>query len=146
MKKLLMTPTPAPLIPSLPCSDRAREKHLVADGFRDGDLLYLLAGIGDWPAGTVLPVLGFCVCHDVNYQPYALRAYVPGRATTYSGREAARFPAALQTEMWLGSIPMYFTEIDITDHADALALRRISEAVVIEMYPKPAQGSMRVAA
>lgn len=143
MKKALASP--APLIPALPCSERAREKHAVADGFRDGDLLHLLKPVGDWPAGTVLPVLGYCLCQDVNFHGYALRAYVPGRSTTYSGREAARFPAALQEEHWLGSIPMVFAEIDITDHADALALSRVSEAIVIEMYPAAFQSAMRIA-
>lgn len=141
-----MKKTLAPLVPSLPCSERARHRYHVADGFRDGDLLHLLKPIGDFPAGTVLPVLGYCVCQDLHLTTYAVRAYVPGRATTYSGREAARFPTVLQHEEWMGSVPLYFAEIDITDYADALALCRVSEAVVIEMYPSTSESAMRIAA
>ena len=126
---------PLPLIPPLGTPKNKRAGQPVADGFRDGDLLHLTASVHDYPKGTVLPILGFCLDTEVDGTPYCLRAYVPGRGTTYAGRQASRFRTALQQEQWFGGIrPLYFTEIDITDHAEALRLERVTEAVVIPMY------------
>jgi hypothetical protein len=140
MRKLL-----APLVPNLPCAMKARVKHNISSGFQNGDLLHLGKEAAGYPAGTVLPVLGYCLCQDVNYDAYAVRAYVPGHGTTWSGREAQRFPTAIQEEKLFDAIPMLFTEIDITDCADALTLQRIHEAVVIPMYQSQA-ATMRMVA
>jgi hypothetical protein len=86
-------------------------------------------------SGTVLPVLGYCINEKVDGTPYCVRAYVPGRGTTFAGRQASRFRTALQREVWIGGIrPLFFSEINITDQAEALRLERVVEAVVIPMY------------
>lgn len=114
----------------------------LTEGLREGDLLHLLAPVAGRPKGTVLPVLGYCLCVDAQGQPYALRAYVPicpAYATTYAGREAARFPEPGQQERWLGGVQMRFSEIDLTDHAHELRLERRREGLVIAMYPERQQ-------
>jgi hypothetical protein len=107
----------------------------VAAGFTENDLLRLAAPVLDFPSGTVLPVLGYCINEKVDGTPYCVRAYVPGRGTTFAGRQASRFRTALQREVWIGGIrPLFFSEINITDQAEALRLERVVEAVVIPMY------------
>ena len=131
-----------PLLPPLASALKGEKPISLLDGFQPGDLLHLLAEVVGRPAGTVLPVLGYCLCVDAQGQPYALRAYVPlspAFATTYAGREAARFPEPGQQERWLGGVQMYFTEVDMTDHAHELRLERRREALVIAMYPERQQ-------
>jgi hypothetical protein len=128
-----------PLLPALPSALKGEKPISLTEGFQPGDLLHLLAELVGRPTGTVLPVLGYCLCRDAQGQPYALRAYVPlcpAFATTYAGREAARFPEPGQVERWLGGVQMYFTELDLTDHAHELKLERRREALVIQMYPE----------
>jgi hypothetical protein len=128
-----------PLLPALPSTLKGEKPISLTEGFQPGDLLHLLAELVGRPTGTVLPVLGYCLCRDAQGQPYALRAYVPlspAFATTYAGREAARFPEPGQVERWLGGVQMYFTELDLTDHAHELKLERRREALVIQMYPE----------
>lgn len=131
-----------PLLPPLPSALKGEKPICLTDGFREGDLLHLKAEVAGRPKGTVLPVLGYCLCLDAQGQVHALRAYVPlcpGYATTYAGREAARFPEPNQRERWLGSIQLYFSELDLTDHAHELALERRREGLVIAMYPERQQ-------
>lgn len=87
---------PKPLIPPLGSPTNKRAKLDVSEGFKEGDLLHLAAPVLGYPAGTVLPVLGYCRDEDVDGTPYCLRAYVPGKGTTYAGRQASRFRTALQ--------------------------------------------------
>jgi hypothetical protein len=128
-----------PLLPPLPSALKGEKPIPLTEGLLEGDLLHFKAPVAGRPKGTVLPVLGYCLCVDAQGQPYALRAYVPlcpEYATTYAGREAARFPEPNQRERWLGSIQLYFSEIDLTDHAHELALERRREGLVIAMYPE----------
>jgi hypothetical protein len=130
------------LLPSVASALKGEKPITLAEGLQEGDLLHLKAPLLGRPTGTVLPVLGYCLCFDAQGQPYALRAYVPlcpEYATTYAGREAARFPEPGQRERWLGSIQLYFSEIDLTDHAHELALERRREGLVIQMYPERQQ-------
>jgi hypothetical protein len=134
-----------PLLPPLPSALKGEKPIPLTEGLLEGDLLHFKAPVAGRPKGTVLPVLGYCLCVDAQGQPYALRAYVPlcpEYATTYAGREAARFPEPNQRERWLGSIQLYFSEIDLTDHAHELALERRREALVIAMYPERQQGRL----
>ncbi len=134
-----------PLLPSLASALKGEKPIALTEGFREGDLLHLKAEVAGRPAGTVLPVLGYCLCVDAQGQPYALRAYVPlspAFATTYAGREAARFPEPNQRERWLGGVQMRFTEVDLTDHAHELALERRREGLVIQMYPDRQQSRL----
>lgn len=127
-----------PLLPPLASALKGEPPIPLTEGLREGDLLHLLAEVAGRPQGTVLPVLGYCLCVDAQGQPHALRAYVPvcpAFATTYAGREAARFPEPGQQERWLGGVQMRFSEIDLTDHAHELALERRREGLVIAMYP-----------
>jgi hypothetical protein len=131
-----------PLLPPLPSALKGEKPIPLTEGLLEGDLLHFKAPVAGRPKGTVLPVLGYCLCVDAQGQPYALRAYVPlcpEFATTYAGREAARFPEPNQRERWLGSIQLYFSEIDLTDHAHELALERRREGLVIAMYPERQQ-------
>lgn len=128
-----------PLLPALPSAVPGEKPIALADGFEPGDLLHLQAELVGRPAGTVLPVLGYCLCLDGQGQPYALRAYLPlspAFATTYGGREAVRFPEPGQQERWFNGVQMFFTELDITDHAHELLLERRREALVVQMYPE----------
>jgi hypothetical protein len=127
------------LLPPLASALKGEKPIPLTEGLLEGDLLHLKAPVAGRPKGTVLPVLGYCLCIDAQGQPYALRAYVPlcpEYATTYAGREAARFPEPNQRERWLGGIQLYFSEIDLTDHAHELALERRREGLVIAMYPE----------
>ncbi|TPG66096.1 hypothetical protein [Hymenobacter nivis] len=129
-----------PLLPSLRSALMPKEALSLADGFQAGDLLHLAAAVAHRPTGTVLPVLGQCRCLDAQGRAWRLLAYVPAspqECTTYSGRTARRFPEEGQQEQWFGTLPaMLFTEIDVTDYAEALRLERCVEAKVIAMYPK----------
>jgi len=130
------------LLPLLLSALKGEKPIPLLDGLREGDLLHLLSHLLGWPKGTVLPVLGYCLCFDAQGQPYALRVYLPlssVQGTTYAGREAARFPEPRQQERWFGGIQMRFTELDLTDHAHELALERRREALVIQMYPERQQ-------
>lgn len=127
----------ASLIPPLR-SALAPKECFTLSTFRDGDLLHLLAEVARRPAGTVLPVLGQLCCFDEHGQLWRLVAYVPAsplECTTYAGRQARRFPEPGQLERWFGGVHLLFTEIDLTDSAEGLALERWSEAPVIPMYP-----------
>ena len=130
----MKTPKPS-LIPLLASPGKKKPDLAVSAGFTETDLLHLTGPVLDFPKGTVLPVLGYCIDEEVDGTPYCVRAYVPGRGTTFAGRQASRFRTALQREVWFGGIrPLFFTEIDVTDHAEALRLERVVEAVVIPMY------------
>lgn len=137
------------LLPFLKGALNPKEPYNLNDGFRSSDLLHVLAPGLPWPAGTVLPVLGQCLCRDAQGHAWRLLAYVPAcpqECTTYPGRQAARFREEGQVECWFAGIPMgYFTELDITDYADALALERLREAVIIPMYPNPARALRQAA-
>ena len=120
------------LIPLLQAAFAAKRspRLAVSDGFSEGDTLHLLALVAGHPAGSVLPVLGYCRCADAAGEVYALLAYVKPSATActaYAQRDAAQFAAPQQTERWLGSIHLFFAEVDITDHAEELALERRAE-------------------
>lgn len=135
MEKLPVPPLRSALAP--------KESYAV-DTFLDGDMLHLLDELVHRPAGTVLPVLGQCQYFDAQRQLWRLLAYVPAsteECTTYAGRQASRFPEAGQLERWFGGVHMVFTEIDITDSAEALALERRTEALVIPMYPARQQAA-----
>jgi hypothetical protein len=127
------------LVPPLRSALEPKQEYDLTTGFKDGDLLHLL----DEPQHrTVLPVLGQCCCYDAAGNLWRLLAYVPASShncTTYMGRQARRFPEAGQVERWFGGIPLgCFTEVDITDSAEALALERCTEAIVIQLYPREA--------
>ncbi|NML67641.1 hypothetical protein HHL22_20765 [Hymenobacter sp. RP-2-7] len=127
------------LLPPLRGALNPKESHNLQDGFKEADLLHLLQPLAGRPAGTVLPVLGQLACFDARGQLWRLLAYVPAspsECTTYAGRQARRFPEAGQVERWFAGIPLgYFTEIDLTDSAECLALERQTEAIVVPMYP-----------
>lgn len=106
----------------------------VAAGFAADDSLHLKAAVAGHTAGTVLPVLGYCLFADATGEAYSLLAYVKPSATSctaYAQREAARFAAPQQTERWLGSIHLFFAQVDITDHAEELLLERGTETLVL---------------
>lgn len=133
----------ASLIPPLR-SALAPKEFFTLSTFLDGDLIHLLAEVARRPAGTVLPVLGQNACYDAKGNLWRLLAYVPAspeECTTYAGRQAARFPEAGQLERWFGGVHLVFTEIDITDSAEGLALERRTEALVIPMYPAGQQAT-----
>jgi hypothetical protein len=127
------------VVPPLRSALGQKQEYDLATGFKDGDLLHLLTELQHHPASTVLPVLGQCCCYDAAGNLWRLLAYVPASpldCTTYAGRQARRFPEAGQVERWFGGIHMVFTEVDITDSAEALAVERCTEAIVIQMYPR----------
>jgi hypothetical protein len=134
--------TPAPLVPRLSCIRRPNGKFDLSEGFHPTDLLHVTRACEGFEAGTILPVLGWCRSYDAEGLTYAVRAYVPGFGTTVAGRESQRFPTAFQQEELFVALPPYFTEIDITDNADCLAMERLHEAVIIPMYPT--EGHMRL--
>ena len=137
------------LVPPLPSALPPAAVLSLADGFRAGDLLHLRAALAHRPAGTVWPVLGQCLCRDAQGGAWRLLAYVPAspqQCTTYSGRTARRFPEAGQAEQWFGAVALLFTEIDVTDHAEALALERVAEAKIVAMYPTAQAARLRRAA
>ncbi|WP_460500745.1 hypothetical protein, partial [Hymenobacter agri] len=80
-----MKPPKPSLIPLLASPGHKKPSLSVAAGFTDTDLLHLVAPVLDFPAGTVLPVLGYCIDEEVDGTPYCVRAYVPGRGTTFAG-------------------------------------------------------------
>lgn len=141
--------SPAPLIPTLPDVACKRTRHSITD-LQDGDLLHVRADIPAadgttlFKKGTILPVLGFVRCDDLSGLPFLIRAYVPGHGTTLEARDARRFPTALQQEV-LFAFPKQLTELDLTDHADALALERHVGAKIIAMYPTPGHVYRRAA-
>ena len=146
---MVLSISPAPLVPTIPNVACKRTRHSITD-LMDGDLLHVRADIlgADGKTllrkGTIVPVLGFVRCDDLQGLPYVVRAYVPGFGTTLACRDARMFPTALQQEM-LFSFPETITELDLTDHADALALERHVGAKVIPMYPTPAHVQRRAA-
>ena len=125
------------LLPLLASALKGEKPFSLTNGFREGDLLHLTADLIGCFKGTVLPVLGYCLCFDAQGQPYSLRAYVPVcpvGATTYAHREAVRFPEFGQCERWLGGVQMRFTELDLTDHAHELALERRHENLLAQIH------------
>jgi hypothetical protein len=132
------------LLPDLRSALSPKVSYSLLEGFQAGDLLHLLNEAVCRPAGTVLPLLGQCLCRDAQGRAWRLLAYVPASpldCTTYMGRQANRFREEGQTETWFGGVHMLFSEIDITDYAESLALERHTEAVVIQMYPANRQAS-----
>jgi hypothetical protein len=126
------------MLPPLRGALDPKERFDLSEGPHEDDLVHLLAEVAGRPAGTIWTPLGFCLCCDEAGQPYQLRLYVPlspGHATTYAGREASRFPVPGQVERWFRGVHMRFTEVDVTDYADSLALERISGGIVVPMYP-----------
>lgn len=146
---MVLSIAPAPLVPTIPNIACKRTRHTITD-LMDGDLLHVLAdipgpdGLTLFKKGTIVPVLGFCRCDDLTGLPYVVRAYVPGFGTSLACRDARMFPTALQQEV-LFSYPETITELDLTDHADALALERHVGAKVIPMYPTLAHVMRRAA-
>ena len=151
------TPTTATLLPELPnilASFQPIPTYSVATGFEIADALHLLSHLAGHRQGDVLEVLGYCLSFDEQGQPYALLAYVRPSATecvTFTERQAARFPEAGQQERWLSNErPLLLTEIDITDHADALALERSTPVVAapsaaVLPFHQPAAGLRKAA-
>jgi hypothetical protein len=132
------------LIPNLRSALEPKASFSLDEGFNPDDLIHLLDEVARRPAGTVLPVLGQLRCCDASGRPWRLVAYVPASpldCTTYAGRQASRFPEAHQEERWFAGVQMRFTEIDITDYAEGLALERTTEAIVIQMYPATHQAA-----
>jgi|GEM_PF-4230603 len=141
-----------PLIPSLPCAATPRTRFDVTDGFKAGDMLHFDVPLVGYPAGAAVPLLGFCLCKDVDETPYCLRAYVAARpgagcSIPFALREATQRPDAIQEEVFFDKLlPMYLSEIDITDYAHVLSLSRSQGAKVIPMYPQRSTSRLRVAA
>lgn len=135
-------------LPALRSALLPNHSYSLTDGFVDGDLLHLLAEVARRPAGTVLPILGQCQCFDAQGKPWRLLAYVPASpldCTTYAGRQASRFPEVGQVERWFAGVQMRFTEIDITDYADELAIERHQEGIVVQMWPKRSRAMLQSA-
>jgi hypothetical protein len=53
-----------PLLPPLASALKGEKPLSLVEGFREGDLLHLKAEVAGRPKGTVLPVLGYCLCVD----------------------------------------------------------------------------------
>lgn len=133
-----------PLLPFVRSALSPKDLFSLVHGLQAGDLFHLLQGVACRPAGTVLPVLGQNRCLDRQGRTWRLVAYVPASpldCTTYAGRQAARFPEEGQQETWFEGVHLRFTEIDLTDYAEAIALERQTEAIVIQMYPANRQAS-----
>ena len=137
-----------------PLRSALQPKHLysLATGFESGDRIHLLAAVGGHRAGDVLDVLGYCLSLDEHGNPYALRAYVRASTTSsvgYGARQAVRFAEAGQQERWLSNVrPLRLTEIDITDHAEELALERcpvVAPVAAATPLPQPALGLRKAA-
>jgi hypothetical protein len=120
-----------PLIPALR-SALPGQRTLTFDlsaGFEPTDKLHILhETIAGHLAGSVVPVLGQRLSRETpTSPPYALVAYVPVSPTVciaYAERSAAHFEVDQHIERWFGGVQLYFAEIDITDHAESLALER----------------------
>jgi hypothetical protein len=121
-----------PLLPALRSAlpDQSGQPPIdVSAGFAPGTKLHILhETIAGHLAGSVVPVLGQCVSRERPLSPpYALVAYVPVSATVciaYAERSAAHFEVDQHVERWFSGIQLYFAEIDITDHAENLALEQ----------------------
>jgi hypothetical protein len=125
------------LLPCLPGALRGQRRTLFSldTGFELGDQLHLKADIAGHLKGSVVPVLGQCLSRETPLgPPYALVAYVPASATvcvTYAERPAAHFEVGQHVERWFNGVQLYFAEIDVTDHAESLALERSMIATTI---------------
>lgn len=107
----------------------------VATGFTETDRLHLTDPALEFSKGTVLPVPGYCINEEMDGTPFCIRAYVPGRGATFTRWQANCFRTALQREAWFNGLrPLFFTEADITAHAETLRLERVVEAVTIPIY------------
>lgn len=128
---------PSPLVPTLPDAVNKRLRHPVTD-LRGGDQLFLTAKVLGFAKGSKLAIYGFCILRDADGTPYQVRAYVRGGANcvSYAQREAKRYRFENQEEKWFGSFLMYLTEIDLTDYADCLRLKRQPEPLVRLLYPE----------
>jgi hypothetical protein len=134
-----------PLLPALRSAlpDQPGQAFDVSLGLQPFDKLHVLnEAIAGHLAGSVLPVLGHCLSRETpTSQPYALVAYVavsPTVCIPYAERSAAHFEVDQHIERWFGSIQLYLAEIDITDHADNLALERLTAAApAAAPAPKP---------
>jgi hypothetical protein len=125
----------APIVPRLVCVRRSRDRFDITTGFHATDRLHVVRPCQGFDAGTILPVLGYCLWLDERGDTYAVHVYVSGYGTTAAGREAERFPAMHQQEVLFVALPPFITELDVTECADCLALERLHEAVIIPMYP-----------
>ena len=133
-----------PLLPALP-SALPDQRNLTFDlsaGFEPVDRLHILnETIAGHLAGSVVPVLGHCLSRETpTSPPYALVAYVPVSPTVciaYAERSAAHFEADQHIERWFAGVQLYFAEIDITDHAESLALERPVVVVTTAPVEKP---------
>ena len=130
-----------PLIPALHSALPGQHNvlHDVSSGFQPQyPVLHTLVPIAGHPANLTLNVLGQCLSRETPDSPaYALVAYVSPSATervAYINRSAARFEVGQHTERWFAGVQLYFTEIDITDHADSLRLEYLIP-VVLETAP-----------
>jgi hypothetical protein len=142
------------LLPALPdalAPGKRKPLHSVATGFGPATKLHLVHALAGHDAGTALDVIGQCLCRDANGEAWRLLAYVAPSAsefTSYADRQAARFPEAGQMECWFGSVYLFFTEIDITDHAESLLLELgtvEAEATITPHFYQPATGLRRAA-
>ena len=153
MEIIRTAPVPAPLVPTLPdfADPEGRKRHQVTEP-QPRDLLHFLADVygpdGEtllFRKGSIVGLFGYCRHDDLNGMAYTVRVYLPGHGTTWAARDAYRYPTALQQEVCFGPVPELFTELDLTDHAEALALERHEGAKVIKMYPTPAHIQRRAA-
>jgi hypothetical protein len=122
------------LLPTLADALNKRVRHTATD-LLPGDQLHLTAPLLGFTRGRSLGIYGFCLHTDEQGQPYAVRAYVRPDALTdfvvaFSERDARKYPAANQREVWFGERLMYLVEIDLTDYADCLRLERLSARVL----------------
>jgi hypothetical protein len=122
-----------PLLPALRSAlpDQPGQTFDLSTGFAPADKLHILnEPIAGHLAGSIVPVLGQSLGHETpTSPPYALVAYVPVSPTVciaYRDRSAAHFESDQLVERWFNGIQLYFAEIDITDHAENLALERLS--------------------
>jgi hypothetical protein len=135
-----------PLIPALP-SALPGQRNLTFDlsaGFEPGDKLHIISkAIAGHVVGSVVPVLGQCLSRETPTEaPYALVAYVPVSptiCTSYMERSAAHFEVDQHIERWFGGVQLYFAEVDVTDHAEGLALERMPAAATAAPAEKPSR-------
>jgi hypothetical protein len=121
-------------VPTLADAVNKRIRHNPAD-LQPGDQLHLTAPILGFARGRSLGIYGYVLHTDEQGQVYLVRAYVrpdgySDFVVPFSERDARKFPAANQREVWFGERLMYLTEICLTDYADCLRLERLSERVV----------------
>lgn len=114
-----------------------------------GDKLHLLAPALGFSKGRTLDVYGYCLDADEQGRAYAVRAYVrPDKVTefvvAFSERDATRYPADNQREVWFGHRLLWLVEVDLTDYGHALRLERATYTATTAL-PAPPIGFQQVA-